>query len=94
MGNETKPKGRKKKPNESVRKHRAFRTSDLLALISSLSNEALWETEEAIVARQELTQRFLKEIEKEIAEAMKMLRLLGQPWQADKKQYSGKNGTH
>lgn len=38
------------------------------------------EVEAALQERKGLSQRFLKEIEKEIAEATKMLRLLGDPW--------------
>ena len=45
-----------------------------------LSDQALDEAEAALVARRKLTRRFLREIEKEIAEAIKMLRLLGDPW--------------
>ncbi len=54
--------------------------SDPISEIASLSAEALHETEEAISRRRGLTQRFLREIEKEIAEALRMLRLLGDPW--------------
>jgi len=62
--------------------------SDPLSHIAGLSDQALQVTEEAIDQRKKLTQRFLKEIEKEIAEAMKMLRLLGEPWKhGDRTEY-------
>lgn len=64
------------------------RTRDPLLQISRLSEQALLEAEDAIASRKELTQRFLKEIEKEIAEAVRMLRLLGEPWKhGDKTEY-------
>lgn len=67
---------------------RAGPASDPLAEIAALSETSLQETEEAIAARHALTERFLKEIEKEIAEAMKMLRHLGHPWQrGDRTEY-------
>lgn len=62
--------------------------TDPLTQIAQLSDQALHESNEAIVARQKLTRRFLKEIEKEIAEAMKMLRFLGDPWKhGDRTEY-------
>ena len=54
-------------------------STDPISIISKLSSQALQDTEDAIASRKKLTQRFLKEIEKEIAEALKMLRLLGDP---------------
>ena len=62
--------------------------SDPISEIASLSAEALHETEGAISRRRELTQRFLREIEKEIAETLKMLHLLGDPWKhGDRTEY-------
>lgn len=54
---------------------------DLLSRINGLSRQALEDTDQAISARRKLTQRFLREIEKEIHEAQRMLRFLGHPWQ-------------
>ncbi len=54
--------------------------SDPLAEIGELIERALHETDEAMLERRELTDRFLDEIEKEIAEAKLMLDLLGDPW--------------
>lgn len=53
---------------------------DPLLEISELADKALDQTDETIAARRDLTKRFLREIEKEIAEAKRMLRLLGDPW--------------
>jgi len=62
--------------------------SDPLTQIFHLSTRALQDAEEAISSRKELTIKFLKEIEKEIAEAVKMLRLLGAPWKhGDRTEY-------
>jgi len=61
---------------------------DLLSEFSLLSNQALNETEKAISTRQKLTRQFLYEIEKEISEAMKMLKFLGDHWKhGDKTDY-------
>ena len=49
--------------------------------IRFLVEESLEQTDQAIRDRRRLTKRFLREIEKEIAEAVKMLRFLGEPWQ-------------
>jgi len=61
---------------------------DLLDQIADISNQALTETEEAISTRQKLTRQFLYEIEKEIREAMRMLKFLGDHWKhGDKTEY-------
>lgn len=63
-------------------------TNDPLTQISLLSDIALSEAEDAIISRQRLTKRFLYEIEKEIQEALKMLKFLGDPWKhGDKTDY-------
>lgn len=53
---------------------------DPLVEIGELTERALHETDEALQERRELTVRFLDEIEKEIAEAKRMLDLVGDPW--------------
>ena len=53
---------------------------DPLVAIAQLTERALLETEEALTERRELTSRFLREIEKEIGEAKRMLDLLGDHW--------------
>ena len=53
---------------------------DPLSDIAGLSDRSLQDVGTAIDDRRKLTRRFLREIEKEIAEAIKMLRLLGDPW--------------
>lgn len=61
---------------------------DPFAQFAELSNRALAETKEAIISRQRLTKRFLNEIEKEIQEAIKMLKFLGDHWKhGDKTDY-------
>ena len=54
--------------------------ADPLREIARLTDQALKETDEALLDRTALTQRFLREIELEIREALKMLRALGDPW--------------
>ena len=53
---------------------------DPLQAIAHLSDRSIQETDTAIKDREKLTQRFLREISKEIAEALRMLRFLGDPW--------------
>jgi len=61
---------------------------DPLTQISELSNQSIQDAEEAISSRKKLTEKFLKEIEKEIAETIKMLNLLGTPWKhGDRTEY-------
>jgi len=61
---------------------------DLLDQMADISNQALTETEEAMSTRQKLTRRFLYEIEKEISEAIRMLKFLGDHWKhGDKTDY-------
>lgn len=63
-------------------------SSDPLTSIRSLAQRALDQNKQSVCARRKLTQRFLKEIEKEIAEAKRMLDRLGQPWQrGDRTEY-------
>lgn len=82
---------RQHRKEQKVCKHRQKLTktnTDPLTQIAHLSDQALHESDEAIIARQELTQRFLREIEKEIAEAVRMIRLLGDPWKhGDRTEY-------
>ena len=54
--------------------------SDPVREIDSLARHSLADTDEAILERKDLAEKFLREIEKEIAEALKMLHLLGHPW--------------
>lgn len=75
----------RKKPKENPPSNSS---SDPLAQFSQFSQRALQDTSEAIVSRKELTRLFLREIEKEIAEAVKMLKLLGDPWKhGDRTEY-------
>ena len=61
---------------------------DPLRDIAHLTEETLKQTEDAITARKKLTKQFLREIELEIREAIRMLKHLGQPWQhGDKTDY-------
>jgi hypothetical protein len=70
------------------KENKGGRRADPISEITGLSEQALEETEDALAARRKLTQRFLREIEKEIAEALRMLRNLGQPWQrGDRTEY-------
>lgn len=62
------------------REHHSQKNEDPLESLRRLSEESLATTTEAIIDRRQLTVRFLEEIEKEIREAMKMLRHLGAPW--------------
>ncbi len=67
-------------------KHKIVR--DPLSEMLSHSHHHLQSTEDAITSRRSLTQRFLREIEKEIAEAVRMLRFLGDPWKhGDRTEY-------
>ena len=84
MGEGSTSRGEKKRQDDAGGR----RSADPLASITYLSQESLDQLEDALASRKKLTQRFLKEIEKEIAEAMKMLRLLGSPWKhGDRTEY-------
>jgi len=56
------------------------KTPDVLDDLAQLKDLELEGTTEAIIERRQLTVRFLEEIEKEIREALRMLRRLGEPW--------------
>lgn len=53
---------------------------DPLTELSRFSERALEQTEDAIRERKKLTDRFLREIEKEIEAAVRMLNHLPDPW--------------
>ena len=64
-----------------VEEERPNRGKQSVERMQRLGQRALEQTEEAIAQRWELNERFLQEIEKEIAAAKRMLDLLGEPWQ-------------
>ena len=59
--------------------------SDPLTAIRFLTGRALLVNEKALTSREKLTERFLKEIGGEIAEAKRFLNLLGHPWKHGEK---------
>jgi len=84
------PENTPRKKSITFEKSHSLCSSSLesFAQIIDFSNQALEDTEEAIRSRKELTRRFLQEIEKEIAEAIKMLQLIGDPWKhGDRTEY-------
>lgn len=63
-------------------------SDDPIRNIALISEQALKESKEAIINRKKLNWQFLREIEYEIEEAIRMLRHLGDPWQrGDKPEY-------
>ena len=83
-----KSRNSKSKTDDNSGRIETQNATDALTQISLLSDQALHDSEEAISSRKKLTQRFLEEIEKEITEALKMLRLLGAPWKhGDRTEY-------
>ncbi|MBI4020924.1 MAG: hypothetical protein HY369_01640 [Candidatus Aenigmarchaeota archaeon] len=75
--------------------HRAAASAaKALAAISLLATEAVLDVHDAIAAREELTERFVREIEREIDEAKRMLDTLGHPWQrGDRVEYETLRAT-
>ena len=59
--------------------------ADPLTAIRFLTGRAILENEKALTSREKLTERFLKEIGREIAEAKRFLNLLGHPWKHGEK---------
>ncbi len=53
---------------------------DSIKDMQHLAERSLRQTDEALVHRRELTARFVTEINREIAEAKRMLNFLGDPW--------------
>jgi hypothetical protein len=60
-------------------------TTDPLTAIRHLTRRAIVENERALTSREKLTERFLREIGREIAEAKRFLALLGHPWKHGEK---------